>query len=217
MKGILIKRHIKIKNSFCVSSFPIRGNHANSLKKWSQKASFDHSLDATLELKQNCSEVFFLWQVYWTTYLFHYGTDLPGKCAYQISFMRYFSIHIEHSFTSKLSNFKFLGRLNFQIILKLRWDKRNSPPEVLLGKGFLKISSKFTWEHPCRSAPAIKLFYNFIEIALRHGCSPVNLLHIFRKMLKLTVEICEYWWQYTSIHCIITQKLSHRRSETFLN
>ena len=22
--------------------------------------------------------------------------------------------------------------------------------------------------------------YNFIEIALRHGCSPVNLLHIFR-------------------------------------
>ena len=23
--------------------------------------------------------------------------------------------------------------------------------------------------------------FNFIEIALRHGCSPVNLLHIFRK------------------------------------
>ena len=25
-----------------------------------------------------------------------------------------------------------------------------------------------------------KLQSNFIEIALRHGCSPVNLLHIFR-------------------------------------
>ena len=25
-----------------------------------------------------------------------------------------------------------------------------------------------------------KLFRNFVEIALRHGCSPVNLLHIFR-------------------------------------
>ena len=25
-----------------------------------------------------------------------------------------------------------------------------------------------------------KLHSNFIEIALRHGCSPVNLLHIFR-------------------------------------
>ena len=27
---------------------------------------------------------------------------------------------------------------------------------------------------------SIKLQSNFIEIALRHGCSPVNLLHIFR-------------------------------------
>ena len=26
----------------------------------------------------------------------------------------------------------------------------------------------------------MKIFTNFIEIALRHGCSPVNLLHIFR-------------------------------------
>ena len=25
-----------------------------------------------------------------------------------------------------------------------------------------------------------KLFRNFVEIALRHGCSPVNLLHILR-------------------------------------
>ena len=32
----------------------------------------------------------------------------------------------------------------------------------------------------CRSAISIKLQSNFIEIALRHGCSPVNLLHIFR-------------------------------------
>ena len=30
------------------------------------------------------------------------------------------------------------------------------------------------------SAISIKLQNNFIEIALRHGCSPVNLLHIFR-------------------------------------
>ena len=32
----------------------------------------------------------------------------------------------------------------------------------------------------CQSAISIKLLYNFIEIALRHGCSPVHLLHIFR-------------------------------------
>ena len=47
---------------------------------------------------------------------------------------------------------------------------RSSHPEVLLGKGFLKICSKFTVEHPC----------NFNDIALRYGCSPVNLLLIFR-------------------------------------
>ena len=57
---------------------------------------------------------------------------------------------------------------------------RSSHLEVFLGKGFLKICSKFTGEHACRSAMSIKLLCSFIEIALRHGCSPVNLLHIFR-------------------------------------
>ena len=51
---------------------------------------------------------------------------------------------------------------------------------LLLGKGVLEVCSKFTGEHPCRSALSIKLQSNFIKIALRHGCSPVNLLHIFR-------------------------------------
>ena len=50
---------------------------------------------------------------------------------------------------------------------------------MFLGKVVLKICSKFTGEHPCRSVISIKLLCNFIEIALRHGCSPVNLLHIF--------------------------------------
>ena len=55
-----------------------------------------------------------------------------------------------------------------------------SPPEVFFGKGVLKICSKFTAEHPCRSVIAIKLLCNFIEITLWSGCSPANLLHIFR-------------------------------------
>ena len=41
---------------------------------------------------------------------------------------------------------------------------RSSHPEVFLGKGVQKICSKFTGEHPCRSATW-------------HGCFPVNLLH----------------------------------------
>ena len=35
-------------------------------------------------------------------------------------------------------------------------------------------------EHPCRSVISVKLLCNSIEIRLRHGCSPVNSLHIFR-------------------------------------
>ena len=57
---------------------------------------------------------------------------------------------------------------------------RSSHPEVFLRKDVLKICSKFTGEHPCRSVISIKLQSNFIEIALWHGCSPVNLLYIFR-------------------------------------
>ena len=51
---------------------------------------------------------------------------------------------------------------------------------MFLGKGVPKIFSKFTGEHPCRSAISVKLQNSFIEITLLHGCSPVNLLHISR-------------------------------------
>ena len=50
---------------------------------------------------------------------------------------------------------------------------------MCLVKGVLKIFSKFTGEHPCRSVISIKLLSNFIEVTLRHRYSPVNLLHIF--------------------------------------
>ena len=55
-----------------------------------------------------------------------------------------------------------------------------SHPEVFLGKGVLKICSKFKGEHPCRSVMSIKLICNFIEITLLHWFCPVNLLRIFR-------------------------------------
>ena len=58
---------------------------------------------------------------------------------------------------------------------------RSSPPWVFLGKGVLKICSKFTGEYPCRSVISIKLQSFFIEIILLHGFSPANLLHIFKK------------------------------------
>ena len=44
----------------------------------------------------------------------------------------------------------------------------------------MKICRKFRREHPCQGVISINLLGNFIEIPLRHECSPVNLLHIFR-------------------------------------
>ena len=47
-------------------------------------------------------------------------------------------------------------------------------------KDVLKISCKFTGEHPCQSVISVKFLFNFIEVTLWYGCFPVNLLHIFR-------------------------------------
>ena len=52
----------------------------------------------------------------------------------------------------------------------------NSPPEVFLEKGVLKICSKLTGEYSCQSVISIKLQ----SITLPHGYPPVNLLYIFR-------------------------------------
>ena len=70
--------------------------------------------------------------------------------------------------------FKKQGSMSFKHV---RIRRRH--PEVFLGKGVLKICSKFTGEHPSRSVISTKLQSNFIGITLQHGCSPVNLLHIF--------------------------------------
>ena len=100
-----------------------------------------------------------------------------GQKNVKLCFLVYVSHHIG---TSQLiwenpENLFLFSRITFT-------ECRNSHPEVFLGKGVLKIRSKFTREHPCRRATSSKLqlLWNFIEIALRHGCSPVNLLHIFR-------------------------------------
>ena len=63
---------------------------------------------------------------------------------------------------------------------KMVRKNRSSHPEVSLERFVLKICSKFAEEHLYRGAILIKLQSNFIEITLRHGCSPANLLHIFR-------------------------------------
>ena len=79
----------------------------------------------------------------------------------------------------------------------LQWcdSFRSSLSEVFLEKAVLKICSKFTGEHPCRSVISIKLQSNLIEITLRHGCSAVNFPHVFRTLFtKNGKRFTTSWW-----------------------
>ena len=96
-------------------------------------------------------------------------------------------VYLEGNFLFLLSFFITRKRNFFN--KRLKAALRSSHPEVFLRKGVPKTCSKFTEKHPCQSAISIKLPSNFIEIALRHGRYPLNLLHIFwTPFLKNTFE-----------------------------
>ena len=94
-------------------------------------------------------------------------------------------------------------------------------PEVFLEKTVPKICSKLLGEHPCRSAISIKLLRKFIEIILSYGCSPVNLLHIFRTpfpkytsgrvnifmtglaIVSLGKPIDSHWLKMSCLNCLV--------------
>ena len=100
-----------------------------------------------------------------------YINDFFSKCDLIRRKLRIWSYLLDKSL---MENFIFSA-------VHFRKPPKSSRAEVFLGKVVVKICSKFTGEHPFRSVFSIKLQSNFIEIALRHGCSPVNLLHIFKK------------------------------------
>ena len=89
---------------------------------------------------------------------------------------------------------------------KIYWNinKNEQNPEVLLVKGVMKICSRFAGEYPCRSVISTKLQSNLIEITIRHGFSPVNLLHIFRTPLS---ENTSGW--------LLLNELTHLRAIVF--
>ena len=62
---------------------------------------------------------------------------------------------------TKKKNKKRFRKLKGLIIEFIIQHSRSSHPEVFLEKGVLKICSKFTGEHPCRSAISIKLESNW--------------------------------------------------------
>ena len=59
-------------------------------------------------------------------------------------------------------------------------QKQKQPSTGVLKKTCSENMQWISGEHPWRSVISIKLQSNFMEITLSHGCSPVNLPHIFR-------------------------------------
>ena len=87
---------------------------------------------------------------------------------------------------------------------------------VVLVKNVMKICTKFKEERPCRSVISIKFLRNFIEITMRHGCSPVNLLHIFKTPKNtyggLLLVIVKFYYFLTSFwHFYPIQKVLCKR------
>ena len=108
---------------------------------------------------------------------------------------------LSSGFFDKCISFWYLKHAS-NVLLK---KNQKQPSKVFFGKCVLKICSKFTGEHPCRSAISKKLPSNFVEIAFWYGCSPVNLLHIFRTpfykntsewlLLKQLMDFTEYGYK----------------------
>ena len=90
----------------------------------------------------------------------------------------------------------------FLYILPTTGNKQKQPSRSVVRIGELKIRSKFTGGHLYGGVSSIKFF---IEIALRHGCSPVNLLHIFRTP-HLFLRTLQDGWFCTSIDRLIGEK-----------
>ena len=102
-----------------------------------------------------------------------------------------------------------LSKYAILVVNRLR-NIRSSHPGLFWRKGVLKICSKLTGENPCRSVISVTLLCNFIEITLWHGCSPVNLLHIFRTPEYMNIfNIFNY-------RCLITQRFCYHL-ETFVS
>ena len=97
--------------------------------------------------------------------------------------------------------------------LSQHWLFKSSGTEVFLEKGVLKICSKLTENHLCRSAISVKFQ---IKITFRHdfsrGFSPVNLPHIFRiPFLKNTPRCC--FWLLTAQFCMEIMRFHSEYSE----
>lgn len=71
---------------------------------------------------------------------------------------------------------------------------------MFLGKCILDICRKFAKEHLCLSAILIKVQSRLIEMGVRHGFSPINFLHVLRKLFPKNNFLKKYAQIATGIH-----------------
>ena len=71
-----------------------------------------------------------------------------------------------------LGNISHITKTGLAKCIAKRFRSKKQPSRVALRK--LKKCRKFATEHPCRSLISIDFLCNFIEIAFRHGHSPVQ-------------------------------------------
>ena len=74
--------------------------------------------------------------------------------------------------------FKEATRQNPSCNFTKKWIQKQPPWGVLIKRSYENMQQ--IYRRPCRRVISIKLQSSFVEIAIRHGCLPVNLLHVFR-------------------------------------
>ena len=99
-----------------------------------------------------------------------------------------------------------LNKLKVTFSVGLEFHLQKQPPRCVPRKRYSENIQQIYRRHPCRSAISIKLLCNFLETTLRHGFSPINLLHIFRTpflkntsgWLLLHLIVCFCWFSNAS-------------------
>ena len=146
-------------------------------------------------------------------------SPIPDETADLVTFTEEIfngKLHFLHSVnTCSSDDLSFLGSCQ-TLVIELFVETvfsfyRGSRPAVFLGKGVIrKICSKFTRKHPCRSAISIMLQSKSIEITLRHGCFPANLLQILRTSFPkntsrrlILLLVVNYFWKKIHFRCLI--------------
>ena len=107
-----------------------------------------------------------------------FRTPFPKNAPLNGFFWKFQNGLVYYAIHEKIANF-FVDADNVKYIL---WGTfyQKQPPRGVPRKRRSENVQQIYRRNPCRSAISIKLLCNFIGIALRHGCSPVNFLHIFR-------------------------------------